>query len=398
MVNPINCLPAIVIGGPPHAGKSVLFYALTQALRERGIHHHAIRACPDGEGNWSQEGDSETVSLVRTKLKGEWPDAFVKRICLDLEHRCLPFLVDLGGRPQESQTCMLKQCTHSVLLLRADKEEYIRFWQHIVTENNLLPIARIFSQLDGGSMISSESPILEGTISGLERYDRRTAKGMLFDALVERVATLFNSCSPQNVEKLYFEQAPTSFKLNLYESLSTFTSSPWWETKMLRPLLDGLPKQTPLSVYGVGPNWLYAALAAYTGQQPFYQFDPRREFGWISPIRLQFSTTQFSEMPVETYFHQDMTVLSIEIPSQHLDYFQPDPLPFPPVPTDKGLVISGRIPHWLLTALVRLYRDAGVPWIAPYYVQENKAIVAYSSVEIHQLGDRILAPIPSPKS
>jgi CRISPR-associated protein Csx3 len=57
----VNLLPAVLIGGPPHAGKSVLFYSLTQALRERNIRHHAIRACPDGEGNWSQESDQHLV-------------------------------------------------------------------------------------------------------------------------------------------------------------------------------------------------------------------------------------------------------------------------------------------------------------------------------------------------
>src|SRR5579884_757693 len=51
-----NLLPAVLVGGPPHAGKSVLFYQLTQALRERGIAHFAIRACPDGEGDWFHEG------------------------------------------------------------------------------------------------------------------------------------------------------------------------------------------------------------------------------------------------------------------------------------------------------------------------------------------------------
>ncbi|GCF10230.1 hypothetical protein KDI_37940 [Dictyobacter arantiisoli] len=38
----MNPLPAILIGGPPHAGKSVLFYSLTHALRERNIPHHVI--------------------------------------------------------------------------------------------------------------------------------------------------------------------------------------------------------------------------------------------------------------------------------------------------------------------------------------------------------------------
>src|SRR5947209_2981870 len=165
----VNTLPAILIGGPPHAGKSVLFYSLTHALRQLGIRHHAIRACPDGEGNWTQESNAETVSQIRKPLKGEWPDSFVKRICQDLEHRCLPLLVDMGGHPKESQMCILRQCTHVVLLLRADRPDYTQLWQGLVAECNLLLLAQIYSQLDGISTITTHAPVLEGTLTGLER-------------------------------------------------------------------------------------------------------------------------------------------------------------------------------------------------------------------------------------
>src|SRR5260370_482548 len=141
----VNRLPAVLIGGPPHTGKSVLFYSLTQALRERGVRHHAIRACADGEGNWYQEGDPETVSRIRLPLREEWPEAFVTRICLDLEHRCLPFLVDMGGHPKESQLGILRQCTHSLLLLRADREDYTRLWLRLIEECGLEPLAQIES-------------------------------------------------------------------------------------------------------------------------------------------------------------------------------------------------------------------------------------------------------------
>src|SRR2546421_405985 len=35
----VNLLPAILIGGPPHAGKSVLAYSISQALRKRNVDH-----------------------------------------------------------------------------------------------------------------------------------------------------------------------------------------------------------------------------------------------------------------------------------------------------------------------------------------------------------------------
>ncbi len=74
MIDPLDPLPAILIGGPPNAGKSVLLYNLTQALYERGVRHHILRACPDGEGNYFQEGHPVTVSSLRESNKRAWSE------------------------------------------------------------------------------------------------------------------------------------------------------------------------------------------------------------------------------------------------------------------------------------------------------------------------------------
>ena len=389
----VNQLPAVLIGGPPHAGKSVLFYSLTHALRERGIRHHAFRACPDGEGNWTQESDKETVSQIRVPIRGEWPDDFVKRICLDLEHRCFPLLVDVGGRPKESQICILSKCTHSLLLLRADREDYTKLWLRLIDESGLSPFAKLESRLEGSSTITSQTPILTGTLTGLVRNDILSAKGPLFAALVERIAALFNAAAPQELEKAFLEHAPTKLVINLYASLNAIApSTTRWEPEMLPTLLASVPTDVPLSVYGAGPNWVYAALSAHTYQQPLYQFDPRLPFGWIQPLHLQLSTKRSPEIFVQTHEHPDVTVLSLQIPSKHLNYFQPDPLPFPPIRTDSGLIIDGITPFWLLTALVRLYKEAGVAWIAVYYPQSQKAIIVYSRVERYNPGDAVPKP------
>jgi CRISPR-associated protein Csx3 len=387
----VNLLPAVVIGGPPHAGKSVLFYQLTYALRERGIRHHAIRACPDGEGNWSQESDRETVSRIR--VKGDWSDIFVKRICLDLEHRRLPFLVDMGGRPQAAQMDIFNQCTHSVLLLRTDKDDYTQLWQGLIAENGLLLLAEIYSQLEGESTITSETPVLKGILTGLKRHSKISSGGQLFDTLVDRIATLFNSYSPLELETVFFEQAPTECVLNLYQSLHAINPvATDWELAMLEPFLASLPERTPLSVYGAGPNWLYAALAIHAHPQDFYLFDPRLPIGWIQPLALYLGSARFPELDVALRQYQDMTLLAVKIVPKHLDYFQSDSLPFPPVNAHTGLVIDGALPNWLLTALVRLYKESGVAWIAPYYVRAKKAVVVYTRVETYRLGDTIQLP------
>ncbi len=393
MVNQVPTLPAVLIGGPPHAGKSVLFYSLTHALRERGIRHHAFRACPDGEGNWSQESDEETVSQIRMPIKGEWPQGFVERICLDLEHRCFPLLVDMGGSPKESQVCLLRQCTHSLLLLRADKEDYTRLWLRLIAESGLSPLAQIDSQLGGTSTITSYTPVLTGTLTRLIRNDTTAANGPLFVALVEHITALFNASAPQEIEHAFLERSPTKLVINLYRSLKAIApSATRWEPGMLPPLLASVPTDVPLSIYGAGPNWVYAALAAHMYRQPLYQFDPRLPFGWIQPLRLQLSTEQSPEVIVQTSDHQDATVLSLQIPSKHLDYFQAGPLPVPSVRTDGGLIIDGITPFWLLTALVRLYKEAGVAWIAVYYPQSKEAIVVYSRIVRYNPGDAVPKP------
>lgn len=390
----VNLLPAVLVGGPPHAGKSVLFYHLTQALRALGIPHHAIRACPDGEGNLFHEGQPDTVSNIRVNLSGEWPPSFVERICHDMEYRRLPFLVDMGGRPKASQLCLIRLCTHSILLLRPDQPDTAQRWQHLVEQHNLLPLAQLYSEQIGNSTISAQSPILQGTITGLERHLPRPEHDPLFDALVESVASLFQSYALADLKTADLARSATELTLDLVLALKTFTTtSPNWQPAMLQPYLESIPERTPISVYGVGPNWLYAALAAHAYPQPFYLFDPKLPFGWVQPIPVVIGTAENSpELRIEIGANEELTILKISNPSKRIEYLQPDTLTFPSVAAEKGLIIDGPIPNWLLTALTRLYREMGVAWIAPFYVPSNQAVVAYSRVAMYHPGDFVPKP------
>lgn len=394
----MNLLPAALVGGPPHAGKSVLFYRLTQALREQGIEHYALRACPDGEGNWFHEGPPELMSTLRIKMTGEWPPAFVQSISQALENRCLPFLVDMGGDPRPSQECLLRLCSRSILLLREDKSEATRHWQYLMEKHNLLPLARLTSRLTGASVITSDSPVLEGIITGLERSTAsvRDEENPLFQSLFLSIATLFTSYkNSQQQRSLHLERALTELTLDLQQELHAFTTTSYrWEPEMLQPLLRRLPEATPLSVYGIGPSWLYAALAVHTDPQPFYLFDPKLPFGWIQPVRVRHGEepAQISEIMIATVETPDCTILRIRFPHDRLEYFQPEPLAFPSIPCSNGVIIDGRLPNWLLSALVRLYKQAGVAWIAPYYPPSQRAVVVFSRQESRRVGE--LVPLP----
>ncbi len=381
-----HSLPAILIGGPPHTGKSVLTYSLSQALRKRSIEHYVIRASPDGEGDWSQEIDYDAVRELR--VKGQWKPEFVHMICYALEHRRVPFLVDMGGRPTEWQMSIFHHCTHSLLLLRPDDEISTHFWLQLVKDHRLLPLAHIHSVLHGVSTVISQFPVVEGTLSGLNRHTQ--AHGPLFDLLVERIHTLFASHSAQELRQEYFSKAPGEL-IDLDILLRRFAPSlERWEPEMLQRLLAVLPSHTPLAIYGRGTNWLYGALADSAFPEPFYQFDPR--LGWVAPPQLTIGSAA-QLVSITLWEDRSVTVLSTRLVDDYLDYTAADQMAFPALSTEKGVILTGKMPHWLLTALVHFYNTVvGVPWVACYSPQLESAVVVVSHVTTYAPGELVSLP------
>ena len=57
----------IILGGPPHSGKSCLRYGLKEAIKSipASCYPYVITACPDGEGCWFQEAYSNDHELAQ---------------------------------------------------------------------------------------------------------------------------------------------------------------------------------------------------------------------------------------------------------------------------------------------------------------------------------------------
>ncbi|MEZ4726049.1 MAG: hypothetical protein R3E79_02820 [Caldilineaceae bacterium] len=273
-------LPAIVIGGPPHSGKSVLTYALTQALRAAGVDHYVLRACPDGEGDWSNETPPDTVRLLRNK--GQFTESFVANVCNALQGRHLPLLVDVGGRPTQEQEIIFDFCTHAILLSR--DETAMEQWRALVTRHQLSIIAELQSSLTAAEAVFEEYPILCGRIQGLERH--QPVQSPLLERLAWNVKTLFELATV-DLPALHLALAPTELAVDLERMRKAVQATPTarWQPSDLPAALAYLPRATPLALYGRGPNWLYAALAALAWPAACYQFDPR--LGWVQPPPLQ---------------------------------------------------------------------------------------------------------------
>ncbi len=374
---------AILIGGPPHSGKSVLTYSLSQALRQRGVAHYVVRAAPDGEGDWANEAAQRLVRLLRSK--GPFTPAFTDFVCASVAGRHLPVLVDAGGRPTTYQERIFACCTHAVLLT-PDPASRSR-WLSMVARHGLPVVADLTSRLQGDDVVLDRGAVLRGTLTGLERG--RDATGPTFEALVERLAALLDY-DPAHLYTIHERLCPAEIVIDLDRLAGTFDlqfegSQAIWEPGQLPRLLDYLPEAAPLGLYGRGPNWLYAAVALLATPAPFYQFDAR--LGWVRPISLSPGAPRpESPFQVRLEDHTDFVHIEGALPTAHLDYSELDSLTVPRVPANVGIVLSGKLPHWLYTSLGLTYRAA--PWIAVYQPQLARAIVVYSAQD-RAVGDSI---------
>jgi CRISPR-associated protein Csx3 len=102
-------------------------------------------------------------------------------------------------------------------------------------------------------------------------------------------------------------------------------------------------------------------------------------------------------MRVERSPYEHIDVLTVHPVHQYLDYTEAGQLTFPRLPTGRGLIISGKLPFWLVTALVRLYNGMCTSWIACHYPPLNKvgaarAVIVVSHTPDYAPGDVIALP------
>lgn len=366
----------MLVGGPPHSGKSVLVYSLSQALRGRGVEHYALRACPDGEGDWSNEAPPERVREIR--IKGQWTPQWLQRIGQDIQRRHLPLLVDVGGRPTPEQAELFGLCTHAVLLTPDDASQ--ASWQALVARHRLPLLADLTSTLEGENRLEAAEPVLRGALANLQRGG--TASGAAFDALVSRIAARFTA-DGVDYPRRHLTSAPAAIELvvdleRLARTLGWTQEGATihWLPEHLPALLEYLPAGAPLAIYGRGTAWIQAALALQASPAGYYSFDVR--LGWVPAQPLPVGDPS-ADGPLRFVVSQRDDAICIEgrAAGGYIDWSQIDQVVAPAVPAGRGIVLSGKLPYWLFTSLARAYR--GAPWLAVYQPALSGAVVVAPS-------------------
>ncbi len=373
----LNLLPAILIGGPPRSGKSVLAYSLSQALRKRNIAHYLLRAAPDGEGDWAQEMDWERVRAIR--FKGQWDEHWVRVVCRDIAARPLPLLVDVGGCPTEEQLVIFDQCTAAIVI--APNDDDAQWWRMLVTRRGLTLVADLRSMLDGEDVfLPSAHGELRGVICGLQRG--RQASGVVFEALVEHVARLFD-LPQEELARRQLAAAPREAHVVRFDLLARdpdLAKDQRFVEERLDAILARVPEGEPIAAYGRMPVWLVTALGARRDLR--WQFDSR--LGWVRTPRfavaapgevlpevqagLRFALVRESPQRVQ---------LHVSRVAYYLDYAEMEGVRVPYMPSEARVYVNGPstpaggLPLWVFAALGRAYR----------YCAEVRALQAHAQMD-----------------
>lgn len=192
--------PAILIGGPPNSGKSVLSNALRLSL---------IRTCPqrrfflhranwDGEGNWAYESNNPTLihQLVqRNEYRMHEKQETAKLIPAYFSYHAKAannlrslvdcVLVDVGGIPQPEKAPLVQQCTHYIIISRLP--EAVEPW-HKLCQPHLQPLAVIHSVRDRKYEILRTEPVLELIAGPWQEGETLSVPECLLQAIVQRLS------------------------------------------------------------------------------------------------------------------------------------------------------------------------------------------------------------------
>lgn len=374
-----NLLPAILLVGPPHSGKSVLSYMLTMHLRQQQISHYLLRAVPDGEGDWFLEGNPDIVRPLRMKSKTGYSRRFVSHMKSVIESRMIPLLVDVGGKPQgDDQFAMMAACTHAILLYRNESE--LMEWRHHLDRVGVPIVAELYSDLSGQERIDADKPYLRGVITGLERDKKLRYQGNTFDAVAACVGGICRY-DDSYLEQIHSQLAPyqllTERELGIQIHKDPLNNL--WHPNELAEAIQWLEPGVPRAIYGRGPVWLAAALAVRSLPSPVAFFDIR--YGWLTVPKVQYRLP--GQLRCSTNYSELGVFLEFFLPEGGI--FEPRRITLDNPGGQGGVVLSGKLPRWVFAALARKFATTRA-WVGIDDPKNNRVIIVQSKTPQFQIG------------
>ncbi len=348
----------IILCGPPHSGKSVFAANLLKKLPTE--YTYLFRACPDGEGNWSNNEDQHMTQLVRNK--GEFNKEFVQECIKVIENVSLPILlVDVGGIRSKENEEIFKCCDNFIILSNQDEE--IQKWQEFGEKAGLECIGKFKSDLNEKEDIiyqDSTNDCLEGVIVNLERGKDLDSEiiNNISDRIVENTYLEKNLKSNENI----IDMNEIARELNMISNDGKI----FYDNKRIREIASVVSSKInsseDLKVTGSRANWLSGHLLSVFKEKEIEKisfFDISTDkYVDVEKLEKNDEKSRNSEYIYSSFEENEESILiDFELLKYRINPEDIEKISIPNIDSNKKLYISGKLPNWLFTSISNSYEN-----------------------------------------
>lgn len=378
----------VVVMGPPHSGKSVFIDALSREI-DPELDMTMIGGCPDGEGLWLQR-HYDNPEVAKLRRKGAFTPEFVEHARRSVEEFNGPLaLIDIGGRVSDENREIAAGATHAVIL--AGDLGRVSEWQDFADELGIPVIAKLHSHYAGnGDVVHTAT---DKRVVASTHYLERGTGGKERES-VTAVADMLGAMTRGNVA--YWQSAA--------ERKTSADTVEVTRAELLGALgRDGVLSADDIAgLYRLYEGEVSGKTCRFTG------FDRGRELVALCFAALENGAVKVEDNSMRTgaieitrieqegeglqdeRFEYTVTELddgSVLVDVRLGDIIESDDMQTMRMPevSDRKVVISGRIPHWLRASMAVSYAET-CPAVAIFTPGEgNMTVWSHNRDEIGEV-------------
>ena len=382
----------VVFCGPPHSGKSVFIANLIDKLPTDA--YTIIRACPDGEGNWSNNKNQKETSIVRKK--GKFTKSFIEDTCKAIDNQTNKIvLVDVGGIMSKENEKVFEHCDSFVVLSSDEKkkEEWLKFGQGLGLEC----LGILDSSLEGQEEIYSRQPYLQGRIVGLERGEV-LKNSQVIKAIVSDIVRKSRYGEKSKKEKTNFigtmiDDTELGFDLGYGKEIltedGTSIKQVKWSEKALSKIYININEKVntkqPIRINGIRANFVLCVICKALkkkGAQAVSTYDARtKQYIPIKSLPKKRGLKQTEGLSYNIIENKENIFMDIDITKEQYSLEDYDQCMLPQIKENKNLYLAGRMPLWLLASISSSYDSNKI-----FTFQPGKGFTCISSIDEKELG------------
>lgn len=382
----------IILCGPPHSGKSVFIANLIEKLPTDA--YTIIRACPDGEGTWSNNKNQNETSIVRKK--GKFTKKFIEDSCKSIDNQTNKIvLVDVGGIMSKENEQIFKHCDSFVVLSSDEKKK--KEWLEFGQKQGLECVGCLDSSLEGEEKIYSRNPYLQGRIVGLERGEllenSQVINAITSDIVKKSKYNEKDKKDEKNIDGTIIDDTEFGFELGYGKEILTedgiAIKKVRWDEKAVPIIHKTIGKKVmpgeQLKINGIRANFALCAIcksAKEKGVKNISAYDIRlKKYVPIKDIPKKKGTKQTEGLSYKIIKNKENVFMDIDITKEQYSLEDYEKCILPQIEEEKNLYISGRMPLWLLASISNSYNAKNI-----FTFQPGKGFTCISSNEEKNLG------------